>query len=485
MKLDPMLSRSNRYLHYVTFETTQDDKNALPPYLFWGAVVILFIVTNIARNRAIIALNAILRRLPNSWIASNGGTEQDFTNLASNIFAQGILPFKAFFYFLGVLVIAYPVILCIYQARKVLLDRQFKKRAQLAGLIFLGVSLLIVPFRQPWGTGSMGIAYAFNSWSPFDLDAGWYYRRLLMTAIANFIQLKGPILYYIFSLFCTYVLIYMSLLFIDQKVLEPTPNEEGEQRQYTLTLQQRLIWYLSIATSSYIIHQFQFPGYTEQFFFILLLLPACIPMTRQGRLGVLTLALATHEASMFVFIPMVLFCFPWREIVTALSVIPVYIFFWMAGNGFMLTRTVGGQLTVQEKSGLQYLLENFGMALTGLFFTYKLLWIVLAYVAWLLWRKGESLLAVAMLSFVLFPAILMLPMTVDTSRMLGFGFFGLLIAFSIIIREYQAWNIPKWIGAIVIANLILPSYYVGLNTGFQSYTGLYKLLSFWPSKFVP
>jgi hypothetical protein len=74
---------------------------------------------------------------------------------------------------------------------------------------------------------------------------------------------------------------------------------------------------------------------------------------------------------------------------------------------------------------------------------------------------------------------------VDTSRNVGYGFFGMLIALAILLGEEKKFPGFQMLFYIALANIILPSYYVGLNTGFQSYTGLYYLIPLFPSTYVP
>lgn len=478
-----MLEKTKRYKHYILFESS-NDKDIISPYIFWMAVVILYLVTNAPKNRILIAVNQVLTYFPSWTISQELTTRYEVNSLGELIVEHGIIPIKGLFYFIACLVASYPILRAIRREKTFFYASGTKRRFFASLGIFILLSLLILPYRYPLGTGSMGEEYAFNSEEPFAQNGGWYYRRLLMPAIAHFIQMDRPILYYLFSIFCTYILIFMSLSFIESKIFtSEVVNESGSKSLSIDNYGKRLLYYLSILTSSYLIHNFQFPGYTEQLFFILLLLAACLPMTRQERLATLALSLATHESSIFVFIPIVLFCFPRREIVKPLYLVTLYIVMWLAGNGFILIKAAESQ-NLDGKSALQYLLEQPALGLAGLFFSYKLLWIIMLYVVWRLWQQRERSLVVAIVSMILFPTLTIGVLALDTSRLMGMSFFGMLICFSILLNEYYKFSAKNVLFIIAIANIICPSYYVGLNTGFQSYPGLYQLISIFSSHYV-
>ncbi|MEW5859284.1 MAG: hypothetical protein AB1861_18180 [Cyanobacteriota bacterium] len=496
-----MLKRSEKYLHYVLFDTLKD-KNVIPPVFFWVAVATLYAVANAPKNRIIMAFQAIFNRLPQDWVSTTvQAVESCFTQgvISPEILAKtapqelaeiatiyGIIPVKGFLFFIATLVIAYPILISVIKSRHSLFQAGLKRRAIASLAIFAIISLLIVPFRYPLGPGVMGLEYAIRSLEPFSQNADWYYRRLFMPAIANFIHMSGPFLYYIFSLACTYLLIFLSLTFIESKIFgSNVPDDRPQESKFKSKNYQKLfLYYISIATSSYLIFNCQFPGYVDQLFFSLILLPACLPMTRQGRLAILAFALATHEASAFVFIPIVIFCFPRREVLTALSLVPIYCFIWLAGSGFSLASSVKEHLILENKTALQYLAENPMLGLAGFFFSYKLLWIITLYILWILWRQGEALLVGAIASIIAFPISTMF-LIVDTSRNVGYGFFGMLIAFAILIREEKVFPGHHILFYIALVNIVVPSCYVGLNTGFQSYPGLYHLIPLFPSTYVP
>ena len=55
--------------------------------------------------------------------------------------------------------------------------------------------------------------------APFQEGDPLYYKRLLKPAIAHFVHLDGYVLYYLFSLICTYILIFLTVAFLESKFL--------------------------------------------------------------------------------------------------------------------------------------------------------------------------------------------------------------------------------------------------------------------------
>ncbi|MCP2729655.1 hypothetical protein [Limnofasciculus baicalensis] len=472
----------NRYKQYILFQNS-DNKDILHPYIFWSSVATIYLVANAPKNRILLVANHLVKSWPNpdQYLPYLVMKKIGINNSSDLIVQLGIIPLKELLFFVAMLLLFLPIFRAINREKRLIVNNNFSRILIASLLIFITLAILVFPYRYPLGSGGMGVHYGIHSSDPFAQNAGWYYRRLLMVAVAHFIQMDGPILYYLFSLFCTYILIFMSLSFIESKLLTYNLLNQIESiANYKIIF----ICYLSLATSSFIIFNFQTPGYTEQFFFILLLIAASIPMTRQERLSIVALSLATHEVSIFVFIPIIFICFPGREIGKCLAVIALYFAIWLAGNGLNLTKAVALQSQVKEHSGLYYWVENPLLGLGGLFFAYKLILLIVLYVLWKLWRNGERKLVIALTTIILFPAITIIP-SVDTSRMMGMGFLGVLICFSILINEWHSLKINKNIVlAIASVNIIFPSYNVLLYIGFQCYSGLYHLIRIIPSQYI-
>ncbi len=221
------------------------------------------------------------------------------------------------------------------------------------------------------------------------------------------------------------------------------------------------------------------PGYPDPLFMIWLLLMATFPMSRQSRLSLAACMLATHEGSFAALLPVILCCFPRREMASTLLLFPLYAVCWYLGTSLAPHAAVAAQTMVGDKTSFQWFLSAPGQLLTGIAFAYKLLWIPLGYVTFRLFREGEHWLALALGLLLLCPLIL-LPLGVDTSRLMGFGFFGLLVGMAIFLREYQSFPRRELMLYFILGSILVPSYYVDMNlTGIYAQHGLYPAMHQW------
>ena len=129
------------------------------------------------------------------------------------------------------------------------------------------------------GNDGMGLTYARISERPFDQDLGEYSTQLLMPAIAYILHLRGFWPYYIFFIFLT--IIFIALLY--------SWNEASAQLKF---------WqFVSLCTSSFVIYQFEIPGYSDILVFIFFILVMRGGFSSKAKLSLLILALITHESS--------------------------------------------------------------------------------------------------------------------------------------------------------------------------------------------
>ncbi len=84
--------------------------------------------------------------------------------------------------------------------------------------------------------------------------------------------------------------------------------------------------------------------------------------------------------------------------------------------------------------------------------------------------------ATTILALMLLP-LMLVPFAVDTSRFAGFGFFGLLVAVRYAI-EHEVLK-PKTFMALSVVNLLIPSVYIGVNSGVMLFPGLYRVVYWW------
>jgi len=482
-----MLNLSQRYRQFLSFATSKD-KDIIPQRIFWAAVIITFSIANAPPDRIYkIILEVLQPLIPVKLLLENSYLKQDYSFGQKAVNSNIIIPLKEFIFFLAFLVIAYPILRSLWKSKSLWDKFEIKKTAISALGFFLVLSLLAFPYAYPYGlnphrSGLAGIGrkYGLMSLEPFTSNDAQIYRRLLKPALAHFIQMDGYILYYLFSLICTYFLIFMTLAFIESKILENQTFDENKRN--FLDPKGKFLIYLSVMTSSYMMVSFQWPGYPEQLAFILILLMAFIPMTYQGRLGTIALCMLTHDGTAFALVPIILWCFPKKERGKALLVVSLFFVIWLASYGLDLHQgleayySVGGEL-----SNWEAVTRNPGLTLAGVFFSYKLFWIVFLYVVWRLWSYKDKATLVGIVTMIVFPVFTLL-LAWDATRLTGFGFLGMLITLSILIHEYKQLPIQHYyvLLAIIWINIFIPSYNIVLeyqdSLANYPYPGLYMLI---------
>lgn len=437
-----------QYLKYISFETSEE-KNVISWKVFWAAILTVFLIANAPPRKLIAGLHAVLPGLDKLTV--------DF------LLSEILIPLKAILFFLAFLVLAYPVAVSLIRPAELWRELGKRKVALSAFFIFVFLSFLTVPYEcadnvsSSFGLSGLGRHYGNMSLSPFSMDLDYCYGRLLKPAVAYFLQMKGLMLFYVFSLICTYLLILVSLVFLESKISDETdPGRFPDKPLYT---QKRFWAYVSVMTSTYVMTCFQWPGYPEQFAFILILLMASVPMNSQARLGSLVLCLISHDASVFSLTAMVLFCFPKKEKVPAFLAIAFFYAILFASYRFSVLSALAGHGSLARGVVWRFVFQRPVLVLKGAFFTYKLYWIIFLYAACRLWfQNGRGMLAA--IASIVFLSGLSIFLGWDTTRLLGFGFLGILIALCFLINQFGSW--PKLhryaLISLMIINIFMPSY---------------------------
>ena len=477
---------SDRYRKFILFKSSTG-KELIPQKIFWLAVVVIFSVVHLPKDRLYNFIAKVLESLPTSLFEALFN-KNDPQHLAAHYMAGGIvnklvIPLKEFLFLIAFLVIISPLIRAIWRERHFWKKFKIKEITISALGVFLILSLLVFPGglnSSKFGLLGMGPAYGRMSLNPFAENTGWYYRRLLKPAIAHFINLDGSIRYYLFSLLGTYILIFLILAFVESKISKE--QTEYEKKDKNLSPRIRFLFYVSVATSSYLITDFLWPGYADQLSFILILLMGCIPMTSQERLVIVALCMVNHEASAFSLVPIIFFCFPKQERIQAFLLMSLYFGIWFASYGLRVDNALAmNTVKTDDTTSLQLFIDNFGYALVGVFFSYKLFWIIFLYVAWMLWEQNDRSTLVGIIGITLFPALI-LPVAWDTTRLMGLGCFGMLITLVILIDEQRKISrlYRHLLFTSIYVNIIIPSYSIVLERqesfGNYPYPGLYRLI---------
>jgi hypothetical protein len=430
----------------------------LPWPLFWCAVVLLFAMVHCPREQVEAIAHALVTWLP---------------ALTSSQLFTGLVSLKTILFYGGMLMLAIPLVVSVTRWGRGWTTQQLRGRLLVTLLLFAALCLLQAPFQPPTGLTSMGDDYALMSQQPFTEPANLFNRRLLMPALAHMLFLRGLTPFYLFSLFITLIFLFLVVSYLDAKIGIFTSSPETA-RPHIRTWG----WMLSLFTSSFIFYNFYYPGFPDPLLMLLLLLTMLVPMSAQGRLCAFALALATHEASLFCFAPLFLLAYPRHEWRMALGLPLAYGAFWLLSFGGDALSLYGAQADIANKTSVEWFFSSPLMALAGIFFAYKLAWLVAVAVSIGLWRIGERRLTLAMLLLIA-SAIPLLMLGLDTSRLMGFGFMGFLIAVALWFREPALTPRRDLLNLLLLGNVLIPSYFVDLNQisfGITRAYGLYPAI---------
>ncbi len=414
-----------------------------PEAQFWAYTIVLFLVI-FATNQRILG-----------WLELKP-TLQLFGGRASTI-NEILAPVRGIAFLLALATLLRPLI----QDLRAGYQQLARPSPRAALFAFLILAILLVP----QGLRGLGQEYGSQSLLIFT-KAGTVasYQRFLMPALGYVAFLRGSIFFFIFSLGCTLGLIYLTHLWlVNNKILLP-------------------FWALvSVLTCSFVATQFQIPGYPDALVFILLLLMVTIPLSDLSKLSLVVLSLSAHEASLLLYGVLGVFIFTKTKLAKLYAVMAIYILIWMGSEGFDLAALVHHRpqpSATADLTSLQWLLGNPIREVLGVFFAYKLLWILIVWAVAILLAKREFRLSTQII-LLLASGAAMTFLAVDTSRMMGWSFYGLLLSLKVI-HEAGKPPVEKITNMIYLANLLVPSAYVGLNLGMLLPPGLY--LQIWQLK---
>jgi hypothetical protein len=438
--------------------------------LLWMAIVVAFVIANAPPKRISPLIVGMLQAVPETWVADliDG---RDMKVVADLVVMPLVASIKKFLFALSLIVIGYPIIGALGRSGLFWKRLGLKRLALSAAVMFLLLSTMTLPYAiGPYGlppkqSGLAGLGFWFGEMSlaPFSFDVDVYYGRLLKPALAHYTHLSGYARYHLFSLACTYLLIFLTLTFLESKL--PIGRTSVERRGGLQGPLARWVVYFSVMTSSFIMVSFQEPGKVDDLAFIFILLMVSLPMTAQARLGLLACSLLTHESIALTLVPAIVFWFPKEEKLKALLVIGVF-FVVMAGSyGFNPSHVLEGHGAVLKKGSVwKVVMEHPGYFLAGLFFTYKLWWAVLIYVLRRLWARNQVADLTALAIATCFPILLCL-LAWDTTRIAGVGFLGMLMALVLFMKEGARFSPVQFriLLVAVVLNLMIPSYQIILD----------------------
>lgn len=358
-------------------------------------------------------------------------------------------------YFRGFLFFVVTGSLLVIIGKQVLLFLQDGKEKILFGRLFLNsfivsvaLSILILPLKL----GIMGVGYAALSIDPFTSNDPSYqlYQRLMMPALAYFLQFKDAILYHIFSLVISFLCIFGIQLFFETKKIVLSRLE-----------------ILSLSSTCVIATQFQSPGYTESLVILGALILFAVPMNSFGRLALVIFALFVHESSVLLFAAVSLLYFTAYEKKLFAAAVLLYAICWIISFGFDIERMINVR-HVGGIGGLEWLLANPHRELLGIVLSYKAIWVFLIVAIYRFPAHST------MFALLLSPGIIASALAVDTTRLLALSFLPFLFAIEYVKRyAFISLQHQRYLHTV---NLVIPSVYVGLNSGTVFFDGLYQLI---------
>jgi hypothetical protein len=220
---------------------------------------------------------------------------------------------------------------------------------------------------------------------------------------------------------------------------------------------------ISLSTSSFVIFQFISPGAPDVLMHIFMLLLITFPFSSKARLSLMTLSLMTHAVHSIAMLSVLSFFVLDKDSLWKYWLINIlYMLFWVGGYQFSIS---GAILAVEYSHGvpaIQLSLTYPLWVLYGMFFTYKLLWVVIITALVMLLRNKQYMMALEIF-LLLFSALLVTSLGEDTSKYYGWSFIALLLSFKVVHERAKKDVLGKSINVIIILNLLIPPYFVGLS----------------------
>lgn len=421
--------------------------NQIKVLAFYSSIVTLFATVQLTQD----IIQGVLQHLSNQ-------INLKFVDSFSRIILNTAPTIKSIAFIFCISILCFPLLQDLYGNLGAI------RRASLwrTVLVSIGAAAIIYLLTFSLGNDGMGLNYARISVRPFNQDSSEYSTRLLMPVIAYIFHLRGFWPYYIFFMFLT--IGFIALLH--------TWNEESAHLNF---------WqFVSLCTSSFVIFQFEIPGYPDILVFIFFILVMDSRLTSQAKLSLLIFALLTHESSALIALVLAWRYLQRKDFITYIGIVIVYGFLWFAASGFGVNPILASH-AIAGQSGLTWLIQAPLQEIIGILIAFKALWILLIFGTVLALRHKLFADAVLIIGCIA-AALVMTAMGVDTSRLMGYAFPGLLVAISII--KSIPSKISKQVFSIIfLANLGIPSFNSVLSSGIALPPGLYELLYYLLAKF--
>ena len=423
------------------------DARTVRPALMWTAILAAFAITHLAADRIHAGIVHLMTLAPAAFTSKLADVYPE-RDLAAELMSQAVVPFKGLVFLISLVVLILPVAFSVRAAWPDYAEIPWRKHVIWATLACLALACLVFPIRNIFLLeGSFGLPFARMSLDPFAELAELRKRRIFPAVLAHFLQLKGVPLYALFNAFDIWILVLSLSVFFERHLSRAS-------------LELRWWHFVSIATSALVVSQLHGFGFIDHWVFWLTLVMLSFPFSLQAQMSMVAFALMTHEASVFLLGPVLLFGLrTWRERITVLSMLPLFVGMWVLSYG-------GDLYALQSADKVEGIAQRWiadpGWGLFGTFMAFKAMWAFVPWALILLVRARRYHAALAILAVV--ACVLSMVINVkDTSRLAGYLFPAILASFIVVARQVKTPRGSRVVSALLALNLLIPSFWVSVQ----------------------
>lgn len=315
-----------------------------------------------------------------------------------------------------------------------------------------------------WAVGNWGTFYARMSEDPFAETQVLFYRRLLKPALAHVLQFRGPLLYWLFSMACAALLSFLIVLYFEIALVRQTDAQASANVRRVPDGLLRGLASLAVMSTNLVMLHLAAPGYADDLAAILVILQIVLPLALRERLCLVALTAATHESvALFALAPLALVLLAtWTQRMAAWSVIGAFFVFWLGNHGFNLSAGVDAHTRFHELD-VFHIVRSYPRSLAlGLFMAHKLLWLVFAAALCRLLAQRQWAGAAALAACTLVP-LATIPISLDTSRLVGLGFAGILFSVVLLLPELRTPMGQRLFALTCLFSVLIPYYPSGAS----------------------
>jgi hypothetical protein len=416
--------------------------------LWWCSALLLFVVVFATAPRLYYITAVLFNQLKDFGIR----LALDPAEEKARFLREVVAPIKGISFLFAMVGLLLPLVKNIFDTHTK--DESVNYRRALWTSAFL--LLIVGSFITSKGLSGGNLEYADQSGVIFEKGNDvWLYQRFLMPAIAYILFFRGQFFYLVFSLLCVYAMVYVAQIWF-------------EKNQIHLKYWQLI----SIFSAGFVFVKLQYPGSPDVFVHLFLLILFAFPLGELAQLSLVAFSLASHEASIFLFAVIAIFFREGKLRIKYLAVIFAYMFIWLISIRFDIA-SLWDTPQIRGFSPIGMIIANPSNALWGVFYTNKLIWLLIAAGLGIVSHRRDYRTFFQILALIAC-GILMTLVGVDTIRMFSWSFFSIFMAVKIIHEE----NNPKLftlMNVVLILNLLVAPLYANLYWVWLP-SGIYQII---------